>query len=294
MALEVETNRSNENFRVLPAFAFSSRLCQTTSSSIGVQKQLSHVAGTCCTTKMAQNASTLNSNGNQSSNPPQATINMRHLSRGAAVDLLQIAIARYPDFALLVSEAVSEADECARLESLKPPPAVSYTTLRSKFHEILHSLDRLRASQQFELVWRLSSQLEPLIDKVGESVNRNSPRETVEEAFICLQKFASQIGHADGEIYKGVARHEGSVLDLISEKMVAVGTLLKEKGGAKDEGLQGKIQFWADGGECGSVEFSFPEVLKIVWGIDEEGESDEEENAEDAVPHGMKRSFSEI
>jgi hypothetical protein len=137
---------------------------------------------------------------------------------------------------------------------------------------------------------------------VGESVNRNSPRETVEEAFICLQKFASQIGYAEAEIYKGVTRHKGSVLDLISEKMVAVGKLLKEKGGAKDRGLEDKIQFWADGGECGSVEFSFPEVLKIVWGSDEEGESDEEEsdedgeeeNAADAVPHGLKRSFSEI
>jgi hypothetical protein len=249
---------------------------------------------------MAHNASTLNSNGNQSSNPPHTTINMRHLSRSAAVDLLQIAIARYPDFALLVSEAVSEADECARLESLKPPPAVDYKSLRSEFHETLHSLDRLRASQQYEQVWRLSSQLEPLIEKVGESVNRNSPRETVEEAFICLQKFASQIGHAEGEIYKGVAHHEGSVLDLVSEKMVAVGTLLKEKGGPKDQELKGKIQFWADGGECGSVEFSFPEVLRIVWGTDEESDGDEEEsdedgdegNGEDTVPHGMKRSFA--
>lgn len=296
--LLLQTNRTNfsrTHIRVFLALRLSNN-----SLINRAQKQFSQVAGTCCITKMAHNASTPNSKRNQSSNPPQTTINMQHLSRSAAVDLLQIAIARYPDFAPLVSQVVSEADECARIESLKPPPTVNYMSLRSEFHNILHSLDRLRASQQFQQVWRLSSQLEPLVEEVRESVNRNSPRETVEEAFICLQKFASQIGHAEGEIYKGVAHHDGSVLDLISENMVAVGTLLKEKGGPKDQELKGKIQFWADGGEWGSEEFSFPEVLKIVWGTDEESEGDdeeldeddEEEKAEDSVPHGMKRSFA--
>jgi hypothetical protein len=115
-------------------------------------------------------------------------------------------------------------------------------SLRSQFHQILHSLDRLQPNQQYDQVWRLRSELESLVDEAGESVNRNSPRETVEEAFICLQKFASQIDHAKEEIYKGVAHQEGSVLDSISGTMVAVGTLLKEKRGPMNQELEGKIK----------------------------------------------------
>jgi hypothetical protein len=90
---------------------------------------------------------------------------------------------------------------------------------------------------------------------------------------------------------------KGSVLDSISGTMVAVGTLLKEKGGPMNQELQGKIKFWADGGGCGSVAFSFPDVLKIVWGEDEEEGTDEDNvvgSAVNGVSHGVKSGFSEI
>jgi hypothetical protein len=261
---------------------------------------------------MAHNASTLNSTGNHSSNPPQSSMNMQHLTHAEAIELLQIGAKRFPDFAVLVSMVVSKADERARLESLKPPPPVDYMSLRSAFHRTLHSLDRLRPSQQFEQLWRLSSELEPLIKQVGESVNQNSPRETVEAAFICLQKFASQTLNTDYEICKGLTRDGVCTLSDISEVMVKVGTLLKAKGGPVDKEIREKIEYLADGGEDGFEEYSFPEVLRIVWGEGEESESDEgngsdeegdgdeededeyedEENAADAAPHGLKRSYT--
>lgn len=247
---------------------------------------------------MTQEPSALNSNGEH---PQQMALNMQHLRYSEAIELLQIGVKRYSELALLVSEAVSKADERARLESLKPPPAVDYMSLRSSFHRTLHSLDRLRPSQQFEHVWRLSSDLDSLVSQASASVNQNSTHKTVEEAFICLQKFASQIWHTDGKIYKGLTREDGCTLDAISEAMVNVGTLLKAKGGAKDAELKEKIEYWARGGETGCEDFSFPEVLRILWGTGEEKESDdkgmdeddEEENAKKEVSHGV-RSFAEI
>ena len=87
---------------------------------------------------MTQEPSASNSNGAQSSDPPQIAINMQHLRYSETIELLQIGVKRYSEFALLVSEAVSKADERARLESLKPPPAVDYMYLRSSFHRTLH------------------------------------------------------------------------------------------------------------------------------------------------------------
>jgi hypothetical protein len=77
---------------------------------------------------------------------------------------------------------------------------------------------------------------------MGASVNKNSPRETVHEASICLQKFASQIIHTDGEIYPGLTREVSCTLGNISDVMVDVRTLLKDKSGPKDPEIKGEIE----------------------------------------------------
>jgi hypothetical protein len=96
---------------------------------------------------------------------------------------LEVGVKISSEFAILVACTISEASDRARVESLKPPPAVNYMSLRSAFHDVLHSLDGLRASQQYEHVWRLSSELEELVSSARESVNKNCTRETLEEAF---------------------------------------------------------------------------------------------------------------
>src|SRR5271170_5426957 len=140
---------------------------------------------------MMNDASALNNPAGQSSRQP--SVDMGNLSGSEAIELLKVAVKMSPEFALVVYDAVSKANERARLESLKPPPVVHYRSLRSEFHEILHSLDDLRASQQYERVGQLLPGLEELVSQVWGSVNKNCTRETLEEAFICLQKFASQI-----------------------------------------------------------------------------------------------------
>ena len=111
----------------------------------------------------------------------------------------------------------------------------------------------------------MSDELEPIINQVSESVNHNSTRETVEAAFICLQTFVSDIFNTYGEVRKGLIMHGMCHLDIISEKMVDVGELLKAKGDPKDQGLKRKIEFYAGGGGDEFSEFSFPDVLSVVW-----------------------------
>ena len=244
---------------------------------------------------MMNDAFTLKNQASQSSGQSHS-MNVKILSWSEAVELLEVGVKMSSEFALLVSGVISKASERARLESLKPPPAVNYRSLRSEFHDILHSLDGLRPSQQYERVWRLSSELEELVNSARESVNKNCTRETLEEAFICLQKFASQILHTDSEIEKGLTGCDGGILDSISDAMVDVGTLLRDKGGPKDVEIKGKIELWARG-EYG-YECKFPEVLRIVWGpasAEEkyEGEKVEEDGQKDSmkeVTQGQKRS----
>jgi hypothetical protein len=65
--------------------------------------------------------------------------------------------------------------------------------------------------------------------------------------------------YTDREICKALTRDVGCALDRISEAMVTVGTLLREKGGPRDREIRGKIEGWASDEE--HFEFSFPEVM---------------------------------
>jgi hypothetical protein len=152
---------------------------------------------------MTNDASSVSNQAGQSSGQPHS-MNMGNFSWSEAVELLEVGVKMSSEFALLVSDVISKAKERAHLESLLPPPAVNYMSLRTEFHDVLHSLDSLRPRQQYEHVWRLSSELEELVSSAWGSVNKNCTRETLEEAFICLQKFASQILHTDGEVEKGL------------------------------------------------------------------------------------------
>ena len=91
-------------------------------------------------------------------------------------------------------------------------------------------MDRLRPGQQFDQVW---PELDEYIESVEGSVNKNSPHETVEEEFLCLQQFASRLMYTDGEIYKALTRDVGCTLNRMGEAMVTVGTMLREKGMGK-------------------------------------------------------------
>lgn len=158
------------------------------------------------------------------------------------IELLQIALQKYADFNPIVSEAIGKAKERALEESLKPPPRVDYKSLRSEFHRELHSMDRLRPSQQYTHAYRIAENLRPLISEASCSVNENSPREIVEEAMICLQKFAGQLGHImEYEVEKALLRGDSSLLIKISDSMLPVARILKGKGGSNDTELKEKI-----------------------------------------------------
>lgn len=241
---------------------------------------------------MMKNASTLKNQASQSSDQPHS-MNMGNLSRSEAVDLLEVGVKMSSEFALFVSDVISKANELARLESIKPPPTVNYMSLCSEFHDVLHSLNGLQRSRQFEQIGRLSGDLDRLVSKAEDSVNKNSTRETVEEAFFSLQEFASAIYDLDGLICRGDG---GDILELISEAMVGVGRLLRDKGGLEDVELKEKIETWADGGDY--EEYSFPEVFEILWGeenstADKENEDTRQKDGTEAS-HGTKRSRHEM
>ena len=219
---------------------------------------------------MMNDASTLKNHAGQSSEQPHS-MNMGNLSRSEAVELVEVGVKMSSEFALLVSDVISKANERARLESIKAPPTVNYMSVCSEFHDVLHSMDRLRRRREFEHMGGLSEDLGRLVSKAEDSVNKNSTRETVEEAFICLQEFASAIFYLDGLICRGE-----DTLESISEAMVGVGRLLKDKGGLKDVELKEKIESWAEGGDF--EEYSFPEVFEILWGEEENSTGDKREN----------------
>jgi hypothetical protein len=243
---------------------------------------------------MMKNASNLKNQASQSSDQPHS-MNMENLSRSEAVELLDLGVKMSSEFALIVSDVISKANERARLESIKPPPAVNYVSLCSEFHDVLQSMDRHRRSRQFEHIGGLSEDLERLVSKAEGSINKNSTRDTLEEAFFCLQEFASAIYDLDGLICRGDG---GDILELISEAMVGVGMLLRDKGGLKDAELKEKIEIWADGGDY--EEYSFPEVFEILWGDEENSIEDKRENEDTRekndteASHGTKRNHHEM
>jgi len=114
-----------------------------------------------------------------------------------------------------------------------------------------------------------------MIEQVKDSVNQNSTRETIEEAFLCLQKFAGQITHADSYIHDQLTNDGGTTMDDICAAMKTVGALLRAKGGSKDVEIKEKIIGYKN-------EYpytNFEDVLKTVWG--ESWEADDSESGED-------------
>jgi hypothetical protein len=213
--------------------------------------------------------------------PSPKTLNITKLSHDEVLQLLEHAMQRDPNLTQIVQEAITRAEA-------KPPPSVDYKSLRSNFNYSLHSLDSLRTSQQYEQLHIICWEIHPMIEQVKDSVNQNSPRETIEEAFLCLQKFAGQVTHADSYIHDQLTDNGGTTMDDICAAMKTVGALLRAKGGSTDVEIKEKI-----------IEYKkeyrytkFEDVLKTVWGENWEADDDEseEEEEEEEEIHPKKRA----
>ena len=191
-------------------------------------------------------------------------MSLHNLSKEELIELVQLAIKKYPGFAKNVDEAV-------QISATKPPPKVNYADLLYNFRVSLEMLDGLRPSQQFSQFGRIREKIDPIIQEVGKSVNKNSPLENVEIAFTCLCDFVFLILETDGEIYKRLA--SGDCMDNVDEAMVEVGRLMKEKGGPTDSRLKGRIRELRN-----EFEFHFEDVMETIWGSDEDSEGFDEDS----------------
>jgi hypothetical protein len=199
------------------------------------------------------------------------------LSKDELIELLDIAVKEYPPFALKIKEAI-------KLSASKPPPKVDYESLLSEFNEHIHMLDHLRPSKQFNQIHLITDEIDPLIAQVAASVNRNSTREDLEKAFVCLLNFGNSMAEAEHEVQQQLVwgcGGEGSMHEVI-EGMVEVGDLLREAGGPKDLSLKRRIL--ALEREC---ELEFGEIMDAVWGEEEEEEKNDDD---ETVSHPAKRA----
>ena len=220
--------------------------------------------------------------------PPNPPMNLARLSHTELKELLQLTLEKHPDIGPSITEVIARADARALAESLKPPPSVDYKSLRSSFHREAHSLDRLSSSHKYAQGYRLQSTLEECIEIVGNSVNTNSPQQTVEEAFICLQKFMGQLEHLDHYIAEQIVGEGGGIRRKIWIQMESMAKLLKSKGGATDPELKDKIMGYAR--DYDDREIAFKEVFQILWGDDDESyvdsgevEGNEEDSSEEDI-----------
>jgi hypothetical protein len=221
------------------------------------------------------------------SRPPNPAFNLARLSHTELKELLQLAFEKHPDIGPSIKEVIARADARALAESLKPPPSFDYKSLRSSFHREAHSLDRLSSSQKFAQGYRLESTLKECIQTVEYSVNKNSPQQTVEEAFVCLQKFMGQPEHLDPYIAEQIVGEGGGLRRDIWLGMESMAKLLKSKGGATDPELKDKIMGYAKAYD--DREIAFKEVFQILWGDAEshvdsgEVEGNEEDGSEEDI-----------
>lgn len=198
-----------------------------------------------------------------------APINLSRLSYFELTQLLQSALQKHPDIGPSISEAIARIDARELAESLKPPPAVNYNSLRSSFYKELHSMDRLKSSHKFSHAHRLAEPLQEFICEVSDSVNKNSPRETVEEAFVCLQKFIGQLEHLDHYVEEQLISEAINLRSDVCRHMHFVAKLLKEKGGTENLELQQKIKEYAKSYDDGKY-MDFKDVYNTLWGEDDE------------------------
>jgi hypothetical protein len=195
------------------------------------------------------------------------SLNLANLTRDELIQLIQSGINEHRKFVSLVSTAISNAHSRVHLTSLKPLPYVDHDALRRKFHRKLHSLDHSDDFQQDD-VWELESALDDIIFDVESSVNKTSDLDTIEDAFVCLKHFVDEMFTVFRSLYEHLAQNQGHVLHSISDSMVEVGALLREKGGPTDKvnSIKWRIVGWANGDELDGDEFIFPQVFEAVWG----------------------------
>ena len=229
----------------------------------------------------------------QSTIPPDLSLKIASLPYTELRRFINDAVTKYPDLLVFLDNAVARTETNVKAEALKLPPSVNYDSLRRDFHRELHSMDGLKSSYIWEHASRLYTELEEYISTVGNSVNKNSSRETCEEALLCLQKFMGQLQHADPYVKERIM-DGGEIIGDVSLHILSVAELLKEKGGCRDERLRKKIRGYArvyTGRELDSDDDypdsdngypDFDNAYKMLWGESAlEGESEEESEEEE-------------
>lgn len=200
-------------------------------------------------------------NSKKVNNSPPTARDLENLSQVNFIEVIAEIVSLHPSFIKRVREV------CKRIESRCPKP-VDYENLQEEFQDLLeHGLDDFDPDvHDFDIHKELVS----LVNKVVNSVNENSTRAVLDDAFECLCKFEELIAENDDVDDKWES-------DFISNNMMVVGSFWKAKGGPAGPNGERIKEIVVDLTENYDLD---EDVLEQIW---------EEEEMEEALEKDPKR-----
>ena len=197
------------------------------------------------------------SNASTTTGGPRTTAkDLQNLSQIDFLELIAEIVVLHPQFIVRVREA------CQRTAGRCPQP-VDYQKIQSEFDEII----MYRGDNDPDVHGPLSDYLEPLVEKVVESVNLNSSRAVLDDAFQCL--CAMEIILIDEDAAFELEE------ECIVDAMVKVGAIWKAKGGPTGPNGVGIKKMMVKLVKNYSSRRDYDDVLEQVWGCTEDEICDE-------------------
>jgi hypothetical protein len=182
--------------------------------------------------------------------PRTTAKDLQNLSQIDFLELIAEIVVLHPQFIVRVREA------CQRVAGRCPQP-VDYQKIQTEFDQII----MYRGDHDPDVHGPLSDCLEPLVEKVVESVNFNSSRAVLDDAFQCL--YAMEIILLDED-----AQFELDE-ECIVDAMVKVGAIWKAKGGPTGPNGVGIKKMMVKLVKNNSNLRDYEDVLEQVWGCTE-------------------------
>jgi len=221
--------------------------------------------------------------------------NIDLLTRDDMAELLVLALGRHPDLYYAYKIAYAKADARALSEPEPPPPFINYPLARGSFYEELHAFDDVQNNQPQDFADRLLPTLNGWIDDVTASVNANSPDADVENAFVCLQKFAGQVGYAEPRIKEHFFAPYGSGLFVkISACMMKVGKMLRERDVVPNARTIGRNVSYIGHLYDESTGSNFKEVNELVWPKERENQENDVRQTANVSQKSSARDGGEV
>jgi hypothetical protein len=184
------------------------------------------------------------------------------------LELIAEIVVLHPQFIVRVREA------CQRAAGRRPQP-VDYQKIQTKFDEII----MYRGDNDPDVHGPLSDFLEPLVEKVVESVNFNSSRAVLDDAFQCLCVMEMILLDEDAEF----ELEEECIVDA----MVKVGAIWKAKGGPTGPNGVGIKKTMVKLVKEYSSPRDYDDVFEQVWGCTEDEICDEVKKSRTSKPKSV-------